>query len=215
VPGADFSQICEAALNVKSLLDTFRMPSYPKTTGSRGLHIYVPIQRGPLQKEVWGVAKAVALDLAARYPRLITAEYRIAKRPSRRVLVDYNQNAWGRTLAAVYSVRPTPLATVSAPVSWNEVDSGLTIEQFRLDNMRERLRARGDLWKALLHSERYDLGPIVSALKLEASGRSRRGACTIASTKSGQRMSDRVRLGSGLPHDPLRKCFAQTLAFVS
>ena len=174
VAGADFSQVCEAALKVKTLLETFQIPSYPKTTGSRGLHIYVPIQRGPLQKEVWGVAKTMARHLAARHPELITAEYRIAKRPAGRILVDYNQNAWGRTLAAVYSVRPTAHATVSAPVSWSEVEGGITIEEFRLDNMRERLRARGDLWKALLHRERYDLGPVVRALKLDASGKAGR-----------------------------------------
>ena len=106
VAGADFPRICEVALCVRDLLETFHMPSYPKTTGSRGIHVYVPIRRGPLQKEVWGVSKAIALDLAARFPKIITAEYRVAKRPQGRVLVDYNQNAWGRTLASVYSVRP-------------------------------------------------------------------------------------------------------------
>ena len=166
VEGADFQRICEVALRVREMLDTFHMPSYPKTTGSRGIHVYVPIRRGPLQKEVWGVAKAIALDLAARFPKIITAEYRVAKRPQGRVLVDYNQNAWGRTLASVYSVRPTRLATVSAPVSWEEVQRGITIEEFRLDNIRARLRELGDLWKPLLHSDRFDLGPLVTALKM-------------------------------------------------
>jgi bifunctional non-homologous end joining protein LigD len=165
VEGADFQRICEVALRVREMLDTFHMPSYPKTTGSRGIHVYVPIRRGPLQKEVWGVAKAIALDLAARFPKIITAEYRVAKRPQGRVLVDYNQNAWGRTLASVYSVRPTPLATVSAPVSWEEVQRGITIEEFRLENIRARLRELGDLWKPLLGPDRFDLDPLVSALK--------------------------------------------------
>jgi bifunctional non-homologous end joining protein LigD len=143
-----------------------RMRNYPKTTGSRGIHVYVPIQRGPVQKEVWGVAKALAFDLAARFPKIITAEYRVAKRPHGRVLVDYNQNAWGQTLASIYSVRPTSTATVSTPISWEEVQQGVTIEEFRLENIRARLNERGDLWRPLLGTERYDLAPVVSALKV-------------------------------------------------
>jgi bifunctional non-homologous end joining protein LigD len=92
----------------------------------------------------------LAQILAARHPRTLTSEYRIAKRPAGRVLVDYNQNAWGRTLASVYSVRPRPLATVSAPVTWEEVAKGIEIEDFRIDNIRQRLRRVGDLWKPLL-----------------------------------------------------------------
>ena len=82
------------------------MPVLVKTSGSKGVHVYVPIVRGPTQKEVWEVAKMIALDLARRQPRLATAVYRRAARPAGRVLVDYNQNAWGHTLASVYSVRP-------------------------------------------------------------------------------------------------------------
>jgi len=165
VEGTGFEAIAEAAGHVRELLNSFNMPSYPKTTGSRGIHIYVPIRRGPLQKEVWGVAKTLAIDLALRLPKMITAEYRVVKRPHGRVLVDYNQNAWGRTLASIYSVRPTPLATVSAPITWEELERGITIEQFRLENMRERLKELGDLWKPLLSATRYDLAPLVAALK--------------------------------------------------
>ena len=85
-------------------------------------------------------------DIAA----LITAEYRIAKRPAGRILVDYNQNAWGRTLASVYSVRPRPRAPVSTPVTWDEVERGIAIDSFRLDNVRRRIGEQGDLWKPLL-----------------------------------------------------------------
>src|SRR5688572_6889395 len=110
-----------------------------KTSGSKGLHVYVPIVHGPEQKTVWTFAKALAVELAARHPALMTSEYRVAKRPRGRVLVDYNQNAWGRTLASIYSVRPRPLATVSTPLTWKEVGSGVTTEDFRLDNVRRRL----------------------------------------------------------------------------
>ncbi len=133
-------EVREVALLVRDYLEERRVSSYPKTTGSRGIHIYVPIVRGPLQKEVWTVAKAIAVELAKQHPEAITAEYRVAKRPAGRVLVDYNQNAWGRTLASVYSVRPKPEATVSAPVTWEEMEAGnRRFADFTMDSVPERV----------------------------------------------------------------------------
>jgi bifunctional non-homologous end joining protein LigD len=148
-PGAAFEQVLETALRVRDVLAALKMASYAKTTGSRGIHMYVPIRRGPLQKQVWTFAKSMAQRLAAENPALITSEYRIAKRPEKHVLVDYNQNAWGRTLASVYSLRPKPQATASTPVSWDEVEHGFSMEDFRIDNVPERLARLGDLWKPL------------------------------------------------------------------
>lgn len=159
-PGAGFSRVRETALIVRDALAERKIRSYPKTTGSRGIHIYVPIARGPLQKQVWTFAKSLAKELEAKYPNVITAQYRVAKRPKDRVLVDYNQNAWGRTLASVYSVRPKPRAPVSAPVTWAEVEDGIEIEDFRIDNMPQRVREVGDLYKPLLLKK--------SRLKLES-----------------------------------------------
>lgn len=147
---ATFDQVREVALLVHRLFESSSLPSYAKTTGSRGIHVYVPIVRGPTQKQVWAFAKQLAQQLAAAHPALITAEYRIAKRPAGRILVDYNQNAWGRTLASVYSVRPRPRAPVSTPVTWDEVERGIAIDSFRLDNVRRRIGEQGDLWKPLL-----------------------------------------------------------------
>jgi bifunctional non-homologous end joining protein LigD len=149
VKGATFEQVLETALIIRAALDRLEMPSLVKTTGSKGLHIYVPIARGPNQKQVWTFTKAFAQNMAGLNPKLITAEYRIEKRPPNHVLVDYNQNAWGRTLASVYSVRPTPRATVSTPVTWTEVERGLRIEDFRIDNVRQRVQKLGDLWAPL------------------------------------------------------------------
>jgi bifunctional non-homologous end joining protein LigD len=158
---ATFDQVLESARILHRTLDDLGMPSHAKTTGSRGLHVYVPIVRGPTQKQVWSVSKTIAVELSAAHPRLMTAEYRLDKRPTDRVLVDYNQNAWGRTLASVYSVRPTPRASVSTPVTWGEVDRGIRIEDFRLDNVPARVRRRGDLWAPLLAPEgRFDLARI-------------------------------------------------------
>ena len=133
------------------------MPTYAKTSGSRGLHVYVPIMRKPLQKEVWAWAKAIALELESRHPKIITAEYRTANRPHGRVLVDYNQNAWGRTLASIYSVRPKPLAPVSMPVSWDQIRHGVKMTDYRLANVPAKLRIAGDLWKPLLGKKRFNL----------------------------------------------------------
>jgi bifunctional non-homologous end joining protein LigD len=109
----------------------------------------VPIRRGPEQKQVWTFAKSFAVALESQAPKLVTSEYKVAKRPPNRVLVDYNQNAWGRTLASVYSVRPKPKAPVSAPVTWEEVERGIRIEDFRIDNILERVAKVGDLWRGL------------------------------------------------------------------
>jgi len=148
--GASWDQLVAAASLVHDALNALELPSFIKTTGSRGFHIYVPIVRGPTQKEVWNFAKQFAYSLALLRPGLLTTEYSIAKRPRKRVLVDYNQNAWGRTLASVYSVRPHPQAAVSTPITWQELDAGVRIEDFRLDNVRERVKKIGDLWAPLL-----------------------------------------------------------------
>jgi bifunctional non-homologous end joining protein LigD len=150
VKGASWPQMLETATVVHEALTQLKLPAFIKTTGSRGFHIYVPIVRGPTQKEVWTFAKQLATSLAALRPDLMTAEYRIAKRPRQRVLVDYNQNAWGRTLASIYSVRPQPKATVSTPITWKELEHGVRIEDFRIDNVRQRVKKLGDLWAPLL-----------------------------------------------------------------
>jgi DNA primase len=95
-----FAHVRELALLVKASLDERKVQSYAKTSGSRGMHMYVPIRRAPLQKEVWRVPKRIAFGLAKQRP----------------------ENAWGRTLTSVYSVRPPPEASVSAPVTWEEVE---------------------------------------------------------------------------------------------
>jgi bifunctional non-homologous end joining protein LigD len=151
-PAVPFARVRETALVVREALEAIGMTPLAKTSGSSGIHLYVPIVRGPVQKEVWRVAKRLAKELERRHPTLITAEYRIADRPRGRVLVDYNQNAWGRTLASVYSVRPTEAATVSTPVTWREVERGIEVEDFRIDNVPGRVRKAGDLWKPLLHT---------------------------------------------------------------
>ena len=164
VPGAGFDRVRETALIVRDALKKLGMPTFIKTTGSKGLHLYVPIVRGPVQKQVWTFAKRLARELAGEHPRLITAEYRVARRPRGRVLVDYNQNAWGRTLASVYSLRPRPLATVSTPVTWDELAKGIATEDFDIHNLPARIAQRGDLWEPLLAARgRFQLERVLDA----------------------------------------------------
>jgi bifunctional non-homologous end joining protein LigD len=156
--GVEFPQIIEAARVVHGTLASLGMTDYAKTTGSRGIHVYVPIVRGPTQQRVWSIAKTISLELARGRPELLTAVYARAKRPAGRVLVDFNQNAWGRTLASIYSVRPRPRAPVSTPITWDELERGVSIEDFRVDNVPARVREQGDLWAPLLGTRgRYDL----------------------------------------------------------
>jgi bifunctional non-homologous end joining protein LigD len=162
VPGAGFDRVRETALLVRDNLARLRMKAYAKTSGSKGIHVYVPIVRGPTQKQVWAFAKEFARTMEKLEPGLVTAEYRVAKRPPGRVLVDYNQNAWGRTLASIYSVRPVAAASVSMPVGWEEIEAGVEIADFTLRDVPARLAEQGDLWKPLLGKRgRFDLGGVL------------------------------------------------------
>ena len=166
VPEATYDGVVETARLVRQGLQGFGMTPLVKTTGSRGLHVYVAIVRGPTQKDVWRFAKRFAFDLARLRHELVTSEYRIARRPAGRVLVDYNQNARGRTLASAYSPRPRPAATVSAPITWDELEAGARIEDFDVRNMPARVAAVGDLWASLLEpAGRFDLRPLLAALR--------------------------------------------------
>ena len=161
--GVAFPQVLEAALLVHETLASVGMPDLVKTSGSKGVHVYVPIVRGPTQKEVWALAKTIAFDLARRRPDLVTAEYARARRPHGRVLVDYNQNAWGRTLASIYSARPRSHPCVSTPVTWQEVARGVRIEDFEIANVPARVARTGDLWAPLLADRgRFDVAQLVT-----------------------------------------------------
>jgi bifunctional non-homologous end joining protein LigD len=167
-PGdAPFAAVKETALVVAETLRGLGMTPFAKTSGSKGIHLYVPIERGPVQESVWEFAKTVGTEIASRYPKLMTAVYARARRPAGRVLVDFNQNRWGATLASIYSVRPTPEASVSTPVTWKELPK-IEIADFTLHNVPARLKKKGDLWAPLVGADdepvRFDLGRYVKPL---------------------------------------------------
>lgn len=166
---APFEAVVEAALIVRDVFASVGMTPYVKTTGSKGMHVYVAIRRGPTQHEVWEIAKALSHAIAKTHPDLLIVEYRVAKRPRGRVLLDYNQNAFGRTLASIYSVRPNEAAMVSAPVTWEEVERGCRPEDFTLLDVPERIDRLGDLWASLLRKTgRFDLTRLTKSAKAKA-----------------------------------------------
>ena len=134
------------------------MKPFVKTTGSKGVHIYVAIRVDLVQHDVWEIAKAIGLQIAKAHPHVLTAVYRVADRPPNHVLIDYNQNAWGSTLASIYSVRANEAAMVSTPVTWEELAQGCEPGDFTVLNVPERVEKLGDLWKPLLSNRaRFDL----------------------------------------------------------
>src|SRR5258707_1934447 len=120
-PGSGkFSDAAKAGKTLSGLLDSLGLVSYPKTSGSRGLHVFVPLRPGPTQDEVRAFAAAIGETLAAKMPQLVTVEMSKAKR-RRRVFADALRNAFGQTIVAPYSVRRRPKAPVSTPLDWSEV----------------------------------------------------------------------------------------------
>jgi len=150
-----FPEVIEVALLVKQILDLVGLESFPKTSGSRGIHVLVPIARRHGYDETRSFAGIVAGALARAHPGLVTTEWTKSKR--RGVLVDANQNGPGRTTATVYSVRPRPGAPVSTPLRWGEVHVGLEPEAFTFAEVRARVAREGDLFAPVL-SLRQSLG---------------------------------------------------------
>jgi bifunctional non-homologous end joining protein LigD len=141
--GSNFEEVIEVAKLVKQTLDLLELESYPKTSGSRGIHVLVPIARRHSFEEVREFAGVVAGALARAHPGLATTEW--AKEKRRGVLVDANQNGPGRTNASVYSVRPRSGAPVSTPLCWDEVVSGLDPTAFTMEVVLDRVSKHGDL----------------------------------------------------------------------
>ena len=146
--GSGFEEVVEVAQLVKQTLDLLELASYPKTSGSRGIHVLVPITRRHSFEEVREFAGIVAGALARAHPGLATTEW--AKQKRRGVLVDANQNGPGRTNASVYSVRPRAGAPVSAPLRWDEVVSGLDLASFTMETVLDRVARDGDLYAGVL-----------------------------------------------------------------
>jgi bifunctional non-homologous end joining protein LigD len=149
----EFEEICDVALSTREILERLGLDSYVKTSGSRGIHVYVPLKPGHTYEEVADFAARVAGLVAEANPEIATVERSLKRRKRRAIYVDHMQNARGKSVVAPYSVRPKPGATVSAPLEWKEVERRkITIQDFTIKNMLRRIKQKGDLFKPVLKS---------------------------------------------------------------
>jgi bifunctional non-homologous end joining protein LigD len=162
--GVSWEEICEVALSCKRILDGLGLDSYAKTSGSRGIHVYVPIKPTYSYEQIADFALRVARLVEQENPDVATLERSLKKRKKARIYVDHMQNARGKSVVAPYSVRPKPGATVSAPLEWSEVKrKKVRISDFTIKNMLERLKRKGDLFKEML-TNRQSLDGAMSKL---------------------------------------------------
>lgn len=146
-PGVGFDEVRAAAAEVRRLLDELGIAGYPKTTGNRGVHVYVRLEPRWDSYEVRAAAVAAARELERRRPELITSAWWKEER-GRRVFVDYNQNAPHKTVFGTWSVRARPGAQVSAPVTWDEIEA-IHPDELTIASVPERLAAQGDPWAGM------------------------------------------------------------------
>jgi bifunctional non-homologous end joining protein LigD len=147
-PEVPWPQTIEVALILKELLDALGLKSFPKTSGGKGFHVLVPLDRRSTYEDTRAFAEVVAGAIARAHPKLATTEWSKARR--RGVLIDANQNGEGKTIASVYSVRPKPNAPVSTPLGWDEVDTKLNPTIYTMPVVVERVRERGDVYADVL-----------------------------------------------------------------
>ncbi len=161
--GVTFKDVVTVAQTVKEVCDEWGLPAYPKTSGKTGIHIYVPLGAKYEFEQAKNFAHLLALEIHTRQPKLTSVERMPAKRPHR-IYLDFLQNREGQTLAAPYSLRPTPDATVSTPLHWDEVIPSLKPTNFTIKNIPKRLDKVGDLWKPVL-GKGVDIAQIIKSIE--------------------------------------------------
>jgi len=156
-----FEQVIQAAQVTKQVLDDMKVPSYPKTSGSTGIHIYIPLVAQYTYEQSKEFARAVVSMVHEQIPEFTSLERGIKDRKGKMYL-DFLQNRPGATIAAPYSLRPKPGATMSMPLHWEEVKEGLKMKDFTIANAMDRLKKEGDIFKPVL-GEGIDLHEIITA----------------------------------------------------
>lgn len=143
---APWTNVLQVALVAKQVCDEIGLKAYPKTSGSSGLHIYIPLKPSNEYEAVAEVARLLAGEVAHRAPKIATIERSLAKRKKTQVYVDWMQNARAKSLAAVFTARAKPGATVSMPLRWEQVEKGAKIGDFTVRNVPGLLAKNGDPW---------------------------------------------------------------------
>lgn len=145
-----FQQVIEVANVIREILDKAGATSFPKTSGSTGIHIYVPLGAKYTYEQAKDFAFIIAQKVVEQVPSLTSLERSLAKRGKDKIYIDYLQNRKGQTLACAYSLRPRPHATVSTPLDWKEVKKGLQTTDFNMKNTLKRIERKGDLFAGVL-----------------------------------------------------------------
>jgi len=151
--GATFAHVLDVARWVRDELESLKVPGVPKTSGSRGIHIYIPLPPGTSYESGQLFCQIVATVVASKHPKVATVERMVKKRPRGTVYVDFLQNILGKTLATAYSARASDFAGVSTPIAWEELDSSLDPRDFTIVTALQRFREVGDLWARLRTSK--------------------------------------------------------------
>jgi DNA ligase D len=143
---APWENVLQVALTGKEVCDEIGLKAFPKTSGSSGIHIYLPLKPTNEYESVAEFSRLLATEIARRVPKIATVERTIAKRKSDQVYVDWMQNARGKSLAAVFTARAKPKATVSMPLTWKQIEQGVKISDFTVKNVPALLKKKGDAW---------------------------------------------------------------------
>lgn len=161
--GVTFKDVVSVAITVRQVCDEWKVKAFPKTSGKTGIHIFIPLGAEYTSEQAKNFAHLIALEVNKRQPKLTSVERIPAKRPHR-IYLDFLQNREGQTLAAPYSLRPTPDATVSTPLHWDEVTPRLKPTDFTIKNMPARLDKVGDLWKPVI-GKGVNIAKVLSTLE--------------------------------------------------
>ncbi|HEX8763180.1 MAG TPA: DNA ligase D [Candidatus Saccharimonadales bacterium] len=164
--GIGFEEVITIAREVKKLCDEWDIPCYPKTSGKTGIHIFIPLGAKYTHEQAKNFAHLIVLEINKRQPKITSVE-RLPEKRKHKIYLDFLQNREGQTLAAPYSVRPTKDASVSMPLHWDEVKSGLKPSDFTIKNALKRLERTGDLWKPVL-GKGIDLPKVLKTIERKA-----------------------------------------------
>jgi bifunctional non-homologous end joining protein LigD len=148
---APWQYVLEVALICRDVFDELGLPAFPKTSGSSGIHIYLPLKPKYDYRKIAEVAQALAGEVTARVPRIATIQRSLAKRQKQQVYVDAMQNARGKTIAAAFSARAKPGASVSMPLTWKQIEKGVKISDFTIQNV-PKLAGKDHPWKDFFES---------------------------------------------------------------
>src|SRR6266567_5773733 len=150
---APWKNVLELALVCKEVFDEVGLSAFPKTSGSSGIHVYLPLKPKHDYRNIAAVAEALASEVAQRAPKIATTQRSLAKRQKQQVYVDAMQNARGKTIASPYSARAKPGATVSMPLTWKQIEKGVRISDFTIQNVPELVGKNDDVWAKFFESQ--------------------------------------------------------------